>query len=298
MSRVEMSEPLAQMLVEDRRSPDQSSSSLEPLTQTLRRITIGRSSRLPESGISAQYPAPFTQMKSILAISALLVSLVRADLVVTEVMAKSVHSATVLDGDWWELTNTGSEAVDLSGYTWDDTPTPVLPSISTFPNISIEAGESIVILQADLASVMGWKSAWGLSASHRVFSREQFNPGGGGESFSGLSDGGDEVNVYDTSDNLVAHAEFDVTVTGKSKGFLRDGSGIYGLDSSTGKHAAGTSNQPGADTASPCDARIHFVTAPSSYGPGSYSTILTAENPGQAPPSLAATEGPVRNDAR
>ncbi|MBN2269843.1 MAG: lamin tail domain-containing protein, partial [Sedimentisphaerales bacterium] len=41
-----------------------------------------------------------------------------AELVITEIMSKSHHVGS--DGDWWELTNTGSSPVSLTGYSWDD----------------------------------------------------------------------------------------------------------------------------------------------------------------------------------
>ncbi|RYD17327.1 MAG: lamin tail domain-containing protein, partial [Verrucomicrobiaceae bacterium] len=74
-------------------------------------------------------------MKPIFPILALLSAAATAhgQLVITEVMAASAHGATNANGDWWELTNTGSSAVSLNNYKWDDTPTPADPSASNFP---------------------------------------------------------------------------------------------------------------------------------------------------------------------
>lgn len=227
-------------------------------------------------------------MKTLAPILACIVSIAHADLVITEVMPKSAHTGTAVDGDWWELTNTGSSAVNLAGYTWDDTPTPLLPSISYFPNVTIQPGESIIILQEAVANVATWKTAWGLGST-QVLSRELFV---GGESFSGLGEAGDEVNVYDPFGNLVAHAEFGTVPAGQSAAFLRDGTPIYGLTSSVGEHGAVSSTQSPADIGSPGDARIHFRSPPTIYGMSSYSYSVNATAPGAATPTISALTVP------
>ena len=79
-------------------------------------------------------------MKPIVLASFLAATLsVHADLVITEVMPDSQHPTLVspnpdADGDWWELTNTGNAAVDLTNYKWDDIPTPATPTVSYFPS--------------------------------------------------------------------------------------------------------------------------------------------------------------------
>ena len=214
-----------------------------------------------------------------------------ADLVITEVMARSGYDGNVapaLDGDWWELTNTGALAVDLSGYQWDDEPTPLTPSISTFPaGISIGAGETIIILQEDVASIPAWKSAWGLGAGVQVLSRELFTVG---ESFSSFSANGDEVNLYEPGGDLIASVEFGPTVTGRTKVFLRDGSPIYGLNSISGEHGAANSGSgSGPDVGSPGDARLHFSTAPAIYGSGSYTYDVAVAAPSGTPVLVASS---------
>lgn len=74
-------------------------------------------------------------------------------------------------GDYWEITNTGSAAVDLSGFRWTD-------SEGTFdsaaawaiaPGTSIAAGESIVLTKATETAFRAW---WGsyLAATAKVIS--------------------------------------------------------------------------------------------------------------------------------
>lgn len=227
-------------------------------------------------------------MKTLLSVFILLTPVLKADLVITEVMSKSAHTSSIVDGDWWELTNTGDSAVDLDGYTWDDTPTDP-PSITTFPAFTIYPGESIIILQADLSEVAAWRAVWGLSSGTRVLARNEMNVGvPGGEAFSGLSKDGDEVNLYDSGGIRVANVEFGATITGKSFSFLRDGSPIYGLQSAVGRHGAVNSNQAPADTGSPGDAKIHFVSAPVTYASSNYTYSIEAVKPSAAAPTISA----------
>ncbi|MDB4459642.1 lamin tail domain-containing protein [Akkermansiaceae bacterium] len=43
-----------------------------------------------------------------------------AQLRITEVMSNSNHSDTAANGDWFEITNTGSTAINVAGYSFDD----------------------------------------------------------------------------------------------------------------------------------------------------------------------------------
>jgi Lamin Tail Domain/Abnormal spindle-like microcephaly-assoc'd, ASPM-SPD-2-Hydin len=233
-------------------------------------------------------------MKPILPALALLTSAAHGELVITEVMASSAHPTNVAptpdaNGDWWELTNTGSSAVSLNGYSWDDTPNAVTPSISYFPaGITIQAGESIIILEEPAENVATWKAAWGLASSVRVINRTQFSTTGG-EGFSGLGVNGDEVNLYDAADNLVAQVQFGVSTTGKSQAFLRDGTPIYGRHSSVGRHGATASGLNPSDVGSPGDAKIHFSSAPVANAKSAYQYIIRAARPGSTAPVLSAS---------
>ncbi|MDA0766665.1 MAG: lamin tail domain-containing protein [Verrucomicrobia bacterium] len=209
------------------------------------------------------------------ALVALLASAAHADLVITEVMPLSAHANTAVNGDWWELTNTGTTSVNLSGYKWDDAPTPEAPTVGLFPNLTILAGESIIILEEAVENVAAWKAAWGLPAAARVVNRDQFTAMGG-EGFSGLNGpNGDEVNLYDPSGALAAHVSFGPTSSGRSRAFHRDRTPIYGLLSVAGKHGAKNSTQIPADTASPGNTTIHFTSAPLMYGLGNYAYRAT-----------------------
>ena len=233
-------------------------------------------------------------MKTILPALALLTASAHGQLVVTEVMAASAHPTRIAptpdaDGDWWELTNTGPSAVNLTGYKWDDTPTPATPTVSSFPNgIIVQPGESIIILEEPANNVATWRAAWGLSSTTQVINRDSFT-NMGAEGFSGLGTSGDEVNLYDLAGKNVAHAEFGVSNNGQSQAFHRDGTPIYGLHSAAGEHGAAASALSPQDIGSPGEARIHFTTAPVAYAKSSYLYPVTATTPGGTPPVITGT---------
>ncbi len=74
-----------------------------------------------------------------------------ANLVITEVMPSSRHSNNSVDGDWWELTNKGASAVNLGSYSWDDSSN--LAGQQTFPAYTIQAGETVIILDETSGSI-------------------------------------------------------------------------------------------------------------------------------------------------
>ncbi len=233
-------------------------------------------------------------MKLILPALALLTASAHGQLVITEVMAASAHPVRTAptpdaDGDWWELTNTGPSAVNLTGYKWDDTPTPATPSVSSFPaGIIIQPGESIVILEEPANNVATWRAAWGLTSATQVINRDSFTLMGG-EGFSGLGTSGDEVNLYDPTGNVVAHAELGVSNPGQSQAFQRDGAAIYGLNSTAGEQGATASALSPSDVGSPGDARLHFTTAPVAFAKSSYRYVVNTITPGGSAPVITGT---------
>ncbi len=88
-------------------------------------------------------------------------------LLLTEVQSNQSPGAPAGVGDYWELTNFGSAAVSLAGYTWHDSGRNRQAALAwALPaGTSIAAGESIVFTGADPALFRTW---WGLDASVRV----------------------------------------------------------------------------------------------------------------------------------
>ncbi|MCD6393801.1 MAG: lamin tail domain-containing protein [Planctomycetes bacterium] len=163
-----------------------------------------------------------------------------AELVITEIMSESANGGEI-DGDWWELTNTGPSSVNLTGYSWDDE-SHQIPGAVIFGNIIIEAGESIIIIDvpADVAEEL-WKPVWSLGAEVNVYNRESH--------FTGIPHGlgsSDGVFLYDTGNVLVTSVTYPSRTTGFSNEWAIDGT-FLGL-SVSGENGA---YQAMSDVASP-----------------------------------------------
>lgn len=131
-------------------------------------------------------------------------------LAITEIMASSNDPASSSNGDWFEVTNTGSAAIDMNGFSWDDdSRTPGTHTIDG--TLMIGAGESIIFLDEVQPDDSTWAYEWMQYANNlQVIAADEFNAMG----FSGLGSGGDEVNLYDDNGALiqrVTYASTDVT---------------------------------------------------------------------------------------
>lgn len=224
-------------------------------------------------------------------------------LIITEIMwdsgspgANEFGEGGHLNGDWWELTNVGSEPIDITGFMWDDDDRLVGNDFAIIPEFVIQPSEAIIFVREDETSVEhpdGFRTAWqipaemrilnesfitgfdsttldkrltelrtmstdqiasqldglGLSAEDRTtadtflaealewsladiraldevtlelshenlityefFERVDF----GGDSFSGISSGGDELNLYDAEGNQIQSIEVGPSTTGVS----------------------------------------------------------------------------------
>lgn len=148
-----------------------------------------------------------------------------ASLAITEIMPNSNHPSPI-NGDWFEITNFGTDPIDLDGFSWDDD-SRLAGRHEITSSVILNANESVVfasILNVDEAA---WLASWmQTSTGLRVYAEDDFGPIG----FSGLSSGGDEVNLYDDLGQLVSRATYtgtDVTA-GISIRFGNDGT-VLGL---------------------------------------------------------------------
>ena len=111
-------------------------------------------------------------------------------LAITEVMSSSAGST----GDWWELTNLGTNNVDLTGYSWRDISTPgfVGATNAQFAGVIIHPNESIVFTETGgpITTAADFRTYWGISSSVQVIT-VGINPG--------LSSSGDSVRLWSTN---------------------------------------------------------------------------------------------------
>jgi hypothetical protein len=134
----------------------------------------------------------------------------RADIRITEVMSQSSSGAGGTP-DWFEVTNFGSSAVNITGWKMDDGSFSLAAAVALNGVSSIGAGESVVFVEGgDLAATDAFKSFWfstpptGLQVGYYS---------GSGVSFSS---GGDGTILFDSTNNAVWHVNFGVATTGKT----------------------------------------------------------------------------------
>lgn len=142
-----------------------------------------------------------------LSLALVLISLpARADLVITEVMSSSASTATA---DWFELTNTGSSTVSLSGLKMDDSSFSFGVAVAMAGLDAIGPGESVIFIEGSASAVSAFRTKWG-SAFARV--RVGTYSGNG----VGLAGSGDGVVVYDASGNELTRQSFGSATAGVS----------------------------------------------------------------------------------
>ena len=87
-------------------------------------------------------------------------------LMLTEVSSSSSATAPVGANDYWELTNFGSSAVSLAGYSWHDSGRSPVAAVAFPAGASVAAGESVIVTPMTAASFRAW---WGLAETVQVF---------------------------------------------------------------------------------------------------------------------------------
>jgi hypothetical protein len=134
----------------------------------------------------------------------------RGDLIISEVYPNGSNAP--YGSDWFELTNTGATAIDITGWKFDDSsdnPGLAAPLVNV---TSIAAGQSVVFLEVSPLNyadrVVSFNQFWfGSDTSSVVIG--SYNGSG-----LGLSTGGDAVNIYDASNALIANVSFGATTVG------------------------------------------------------------------------------------
>ncbi len=130
---------------------------------------------------------------------------VHAQLVITEVMAKSGSGGT---NDWFELTNFGSSSINVSGYKMDDDSNSFGNAVALLGITSIASGESVIFIEGDAGTDdTGFKTFWGTS------SVQVGTYTGSGISFGS---GGDAVTIFDSVGNVITGTSFGSATTGAS----------------------------------------------------------------------------------
>ena len=164
------------------------------------------------------------------------------DLAITEVMASSNDANSAVNEDWLEITNYGSTAVDLAGFSWDDNS--YAAGTVVFPSITVAPGEAIVVAQIDAANEAAFRATWNLGAWVQVLLNEDF-----ATAQPGFSANGDGVALFDSSATPIeiCRAEYTAALAGFSVEY--DTACTYLGNAAVGVRGAYTST--GGDVGSP-----------------------------------------------
>jgi len=150
-------------------------------------------------------------------------------LVITEVAPQTTAgTASTINGDWWELTNTGAAAIDLAGYQWADTEDQLPGTDSNFfPSYLLAPGQSVIILEELASNEAAWRANWGsIAASVVIFGTDEMvdDSTPDGDTFSGLGSTNDGVFLYSPGGSLLDSYLYAANTRGVS--FEKSGAGI------------------------------------------------------------------------
>lgn len=113
-------------------------------------------------------------------------------LAVTEIMPSSNDANSAINKDWFEITNYGTDPINLAGFSWDDDSW--APGTVVFPSVTVAPGEAIVVAQIDAANEAAFRAAWNLGPWVQVLTNQSFTV-----AQPGFSANGDGVALFDTS---------------------------------------------------------------------------------------------------
>lgn len=177
---------------------------------------------------------------SLVVSASLLPATSHAQLKITEAESSEAGSKS----DWFELTNFGSSAVDVTGYKMDDSSAAFATAVPMLGITSIAPGESVAYFEVTGGTpltVAGFESWWGIGTSVQV--------GTYSGSGVGLSSSGDGVTIFDSLGNQVDLVTFGAATKGVTFGW-DPGTQTFGGLSQVGVNGAFTAPQDG-DVGSP-----------------------------------------------
>ena len=155
--------------------------------------------------------------KQIIALAALAAAGVlstQADVVITEVDANG--SSAAYAADWFEILNTGSTTLDLTGWKMDDSSAAFATAVGMRGTTSLAPGQLAVFLEGnptgttDTTIGTAFQTAWGPNLPSNL------TLGFYGGSGVGLSGGGDGVNLFDSGGTLMASVNFGASTLGQT----------------------------------------------------------------------------------
>jgi hypothetical protein len=196
---------------------------------------------------------------STLAIALSLIALTSAKsaILITEVNPSGSGTLTY-GADWFELTNTGTSAVDVTNWRVDDSSAAFASAVTLTGITSIAAGESVIFLEtSDDADLQAFRTAWFGTTSPNGLQLGKYSGSG-----IGLSTSSDSVVIYNASGTQIARVNFGTAPSGAT---FDNSAGLNGVTisqaSTVGVNGAFTSFN-GAEIGSP--GNLSAVPEPSS----------------------------------
>jgi len=138
-----------------------------------------------------------------------------AQIIISEVMSSENGSQTY-NQDWFELTNTGTTAVDITGWKMDDNSDAFGSAVALrLTGNTIAAGQSVVFVEStgssDATVQAAFESSWFGTNVPSGFAIGGYNGSG-----VGLSSTADEVNIFNASGTKIAGVGFGTATKGVS----------------------------------------------------------------------------------
>jgi hypothetical protein len=139
-------------------------------------------------------------------------------------------SASGYAADWFEVTNTGTSAVSLAGWSMDDNHDSFSAAVALTGVSSIAAGQTVVFVESTgttaAAVDAAFEAAWFGSAVPAGFTIGNYSGGN-----VGLSQSGDAVNLYNSSGTVMADVIFGSS--SPTSGTFDNTAGLNGVTLST-----------------------------------------------------------------
>jgi len=192
-----------------------------------------------------------------------------ANVIISEVAPWSSGSSP-LAADWFEVTNAGSTALDITGWTMDDNSDSAGSAVALNGVTSIAAGESVIFIETDdLATARAaFIDLWFGGTAPAGLQIGSYSGSG-----VGLSTGGDHVNLFDADGTLQASVAFGTSPSGPFPTF-DNWAGVDGTadpltaESSVGVHGAQTAAGDAAEIGSPGSAGKLFISEVAPWSSG------------------------------
>jgi hypothetical protein len=150
----------------------------------------------------------------------------QAQLAFTEVAPWSSGNSPVA-ADWFEITNFGSEAVDLTGFRVDDASNSFAASVALVGVVSLAPGQSALFVEGAAANANFLSTWFGANAPAGLLVGRYSGSG------IGLSTGGDALNLFNAAGTLLTRVDFGASPASAPFATFDNAAGASGVTLST-----------------------------------------------------------------